>query len=145
MQFRPTGRTKAGGRQKGTPNKRALRLQELAAELGVDPFEILLRFAGNDWKGLGYASGSTTKWTASGIEYEEDVITPQMRLLAAKEAVQYLEPKRKAIEVDQTLSPEERQLVEMYREKMKALAQEELKPAQPTQEPPGIEEQTEAE
>jgi hypothetical protein len=93
------GGKKTGGRTKGTPNKDTLPLREMAERIGVNPFEVLLRFAAGDWQGLGYDKKCTTKWTGSGIEYEEDTITPLMRLTAAKEAVQYLESKRKAIEL----------------------------------------------
>jgi hypothetical protein len=84
---------------KGTPNRQTKTLLERAEAIGVDPFEILLLFAKADWKALGYDSKSTTKWTSSGIEYEEDVITPELRVTAAKEACQYMHPKRKATEL----------------------------------------------
>jgi hypothetical protein len=125
----PKGHPKWGGRKKGSANQDTQAIEERAQELGVSPFEVLLLFAKGDWQNLGYAAKCTTKWTGSGIEYEEDVITPQMRLLAAKEACQYLYPKRKAIEIGQELTPEEQVVLQMFREKMKAYAEEQTRKA----------------
>ena len=78
---------------------------EKALSLGIDPFEVLLFFAGNRWQKLGYKSA--------------DAISPELRKASAEAASQYLYPKRKAIEVTGrdggpldfylTMSPEERQ------------------------------------
>jgi hypothetical protein len=68
------GHPKAGGRQKGTPNKRTQDLMEKCVQFGVDPFEVLLDIARNSDK-------------------EEN------RAMAAKELCQYIYPKRKAIEI----------------------------------------------
>lgn len=92
------GHKKYGGKQKGNLNKRHATIVELTEKLGVDPFEILLRFAMGDWKGLGYDARSTISYTNAGIEYEDPVIKPEMRLKAAAEVCQYLHAKRKAIE-----------------------------------------------
>lgn len=67
--------------------------------LGVDPFEILLHFAKGDWKALGYEQATRTYFTAAGIEAEEEIIKPELRMHAAKEACQYVLPKRKATEM----------------------------------------------
>lgn len=91
---------KTGGRKKGTPNVRSLELAERAKKMGVDPFTVLLSFVKADWAGLGYKSETTTSFTPQGIEIEEYVITPELRVLAAKEACQYLYPKRKALEIE---------------------------------------------
>lgn len=91
---------KSGGRKKGTPNKKVRRADEIAERLGIDPFEILLRFAGGDWKGLGYEEGSKEIVTQSGDAIQVDVIGPELRQKAAKEAAKYIYPQRKAIEVD---------------------------------------------
>lgn len=92
------GQKKVGGRAKGTPNQPTRTLIEKAKEIGADPFEILLRFAAEDWQGLGYPARSETKFSPAGIEFEEYVISPQMRVKAASEACQYIHAKRKAIE-----------------------------------------------
>lgn len=105
MAFKP-GNT--AGRKKGTPNKATLPLEQKALELGVDPFEILLRFAGGDWKGLGYKSEA----------YEDGfTISPEMRLKAASEACQYLLAKKKAIELSNPDNSTFRVLIEDYSSK----------------------------
>lgn len=91
-------RPEGAGRKKGTPNKRASDLAERAKELNVDPFDVLLFFTKGDWKALGYKASTETKVNHLGIEYEVERITPEMRLQAAKEASQYIYPKRKALE-----------------------------------------------
>ena len=58
-------------------------LREKAKELNVDPFEVLLMFAGNLYKKLGYDSE----------------VPQSYRLTAAKEATKYLYPQLRAIEV----------------------------------------------
>ncbi len=92
-----------GGRQKGTKNKVNQTLNERAAALGVDPFEILLKFAAEDWKGLGYDDRTTTSYTNAGIEFEEFIIKPELRGHCAKEACKYLHAQRKHVEA--TIDP----------------------------------------
>ena len=72
---------------------------ERAQALGIDPFEILLRFAAGDWKGLGYDSDTITKYTAKGDPYEEDRISPDHRITAALGAARHILPTLKAIDV----------------------------------------------
>lgn len=69
----------------------------LADELGVSPFEILLHAAAGHWRELGYDSPTVTKMTPQG-SYEVELLPIELRLMAAKEAAQYLHPKKKAIE-----------------------------------------------
>lgn len=91
-----------GGRGKGTLNVRtrlAAQADDIAKKLGVDPFEILLKFAAADWKALGYKSETETRYSAEGSGYEVYVIEPQQRIIAAKAACEYLFPKRKSVEV----------------------------------------------
>jgi hypothetical protein len=95
---RALGSPKSGGRVKGTPNKSTAELQALADKLGVNPFEILLRFAANDWKSLGYDERTRTVFSKTGEAVELDVIEPSERIQAAKSACEYLFPKRKAVE-----------------------------------------------
>lgn len=83
-----------GGRKKGVPNRKTRPLLEKAAELGVDPFEILLLIAKGDWERLGYKT------------LAEANLTLQMRQSAASDCCQYLYPKRKAIEMPIT-NPED--------------------------------------
>jgi hypothetical protein len=91
-------KTPGSGRKKGTPNKKTLDAEAIAKKIGCNPFEVLLRFAANDWEGLGYPDETYTKMS-NGCPYEVAYIEPETRLKAAKEAAEYLYPKRKAIEV----------------------------------------------
>lgn len=92
-------KTPGSGRKKGTPNKEVVPLLEKCAELNCDPFEILLLFAKGDWRALGYPSPERVKTvTESGFEITEDIISADLRASSAKEACQYIHPKRKAIE-----------------------------------------------
>lgn len=95
---KPSGSSKTGGRKKGTPNKATQTLKEKADQFGVDPFEILLRIAKADWKGLGYDKPTRTMLTKLGDDIEVDVIEPGLRVTAAKAACEYIYPKRKAID-----------------------------------------------
>lgn len=103
-------RPEGAGRKKGTLNKSTATLVELTQKLNVDPFEILLKFAAEDWKGLGYPARTKISYTNAGIEFEEYIIEPQMRVKAASDACQYLHAKRKAIE--QTVDP---QLIDIFK------------------------------
>ena len=87
------------GRKKGSKNLKSFNAEILAHQLGVDPVEILLRFADGDWKGLGYKSQTTIAYTGQGIEYEKYEIEAETRMLAAKEAAKYLYSPKKIIEV----------------------------------------------
>jgi hypothetical protein len=70
--------------------------RQKAEELGVDPFELLLRFAS------GKLDGVLT-------EEEQKRVSPGMRLAAIMEATQYLHPKRRSIDIaPPPPSPEER-------------------------------------
>ncbi len=94
-------RAKGAGRKKGGLNKDRIPLIDKCAELGCDPFEVLIRFAAGDWRGLGYQAGQKIKTIMSNGEIlYEDVISPDLRGMCAKEACQYIYPKRKALEID---------------------------------------------
>lgn len=92
------------GRPKGSANKKTEALADLAAKIGVHPFEILCRFAANDWKGLGMvpireAIPNETGAATSKREFRDiSPISSDLRIHAAKEACKYLYPQRKAIE-----------------------------------------------
>jgi hypothetical protein len=108
------GDPKTGGRKKNTPNRVTLPLMERAAALKCDPFEILCRFAMGDWKKLGYEAETRTVFAPAGIEMEEPVIKPELRMQAAKEACQYLYPKRKAIEIEDKREKETQKFVVLW-------------------------------
>lgn len=92
-------RAENAGRKKGTPNKDSLPLEQKAKELGIDPFEILLRFAAGDWEGLGYDNECYISENAGGSTKIGYTIPPELRSKAAAEASQYLYPKKKALEI----------------------------------------------
>jgi hypothetical protein len=71
------GLPKSGGRQRGTPNKRTHELAEKLQELGCDPIEGLARIA---------LSNETA---------------PELKVRCYAELVQYVHPKRKAMELGQ--------------------------------------------
>lgn len=91
---RPPG----AGRKKGTPNKNTAPAKQTAERLGIDLFETLCLFANGDWKALGYEKGTETKSAGAGVTFEVDLITINHRLSAISEALQYVMPKRKAID-----------------------------------------------
>ncbi len=91
---------KTGGRRPGALNlktKFGPKAEETAKRLGVDPFEILLLFASNDWKALGYNSATREVATKGGGFVEVDTIQPIERIAAAKSACPYLLPTKQAI------------------------------------------------
>lgn len=87
------------GRRTGTPNKKTLDARSLAERLKIDPLEILFHFANKDWKALGYEEETTTKVLKDGGTIQIERITAEMRLTAAKEAVRYVYPQTKAVEL----------------------------------------------
>ena len=89
--------TKTGGRKKGTRNKNSVIIEEMAIKLGVSPFEVLLRFADGDWKGLGYENECYFSEKPDGAVKMGYVITPESRLKAAESAAKYLYPQKQAI------------------------------------------------
>lgn len=87
------------GRKKGTPNKDTRTLQEKAAALGCDPFEVLIYFAKGDWEALGYKNSERVVSTSENGVTTAPVISAELRQKSAKDACEYLYPKRKAVEV----------------------------------------------
>lgn len=85
--------------RKGVPNKCSFQAKQIAEEMGVDPFRVLLMIVSDDWEGLGYSSPTYLKYDKSGeSSWEEDRITLDHRLTAAKEATKYLHQQLKAVE-----------------------------------------------
>ena len=89
MAFKP-GHKKVGGRVKGTPNKKTCLAEDMAKEMGVDPFKLLLMFCGNKFEDLGYSQS----------------IPMDLRLSAIKDACNYIIPKRKTIELQTDSTPD---------------------------------------
>lgn len=90
------GHGKVGGRQKGTTNKRNQEIYDLAEELGCSPAKILMLFASNDFKSLGYPEYEE-KLTKDGTVYVR-TISPELRKAAASDLMPYLYGKRKPID-----------------------------------------------
>ena len=79
---------------------RTVELFEIAQEEGCNPYRVLLWFAKGDYKALGlpeYQSRVIGKGKDQEM-IEELTISPELRQKSAKDACEYLFPKRKAIE-----------------------------------------------
>ncbi len=88
------------GRPKGSQNKETIDAKALSQRLGIDPFEILLLFAAGRWQELGYENAEKEVKVAGGSSYFVDQISAELRVNAAKDAANYLLPKRKSLEFD---------------------------------------------
>lgn len=83
------------GRQKGATNHRTRLVTEIAARVSIDPLEVLFKLAAGDWKGLGYDNECFFAEKPDGAVKMGYTISVETRLMAAKEAAQYLYPKKK--------------------------------------------------
>lgn len=110
----------SSGRKKGTPNKANIEIAQLALSIGMDPVEILLRVANEDWKGLGYPSRTVIRKNPNGMVTEEYVIPPSVRIDAAKAVMPYIHMKRQTIH--HTIAPEQAEALK----KVENLSNEEL-------------------
>jgi hypothetical protein len=90
-------KTPGSGRKAGVPNLPTKTLVEKAAAMGCDPFEILLHFARGDWAALGYETGERVKSFSEHGDVYEFTISPDLRARAARDACDYLYPRRKAV------------------------------------------------
>jgi hypothetical protein len=95
------GMGRLGGRAKGTPNKKTQELMDKAEELGADPYTVLLLFTKNDHEALGYDKHTVVGVSKSGEAIEGLTISPELRAQCARDACQYIYPKRKAVELSQ--------------------------------------------
>lgn len=98
---KPKGSTKTGGRQKGTLNKNTCDAADIAARLGVHPFEVICHTVAGNWKALGYKTAQVEQCTPDGGVLLKDRISLDMRLKAAIEACKYLHSQLKAVEIKQ--------------------------------------------
>ncbi len=87
------------GRRAGTKNKRTEEAQALCERLGVDPLEILLLMAKGDWKALGYEDKQKLIPIGDGQTLLVDRIDEQLRQKAAKDALPYVRPQLKSVEL----------------------------------------------
>jgi hypothetical protein len=85
------------GRPKGSLNARTVDLLEISQRLDCNPFEVLIHFAKGDFEALGYEKHKIRVTKDGGTEMEL-TIAPELRQRSAKDACEYLFPKRKAIE-----------------------------------------------
>lgn len=92
------GGEKTGGRKKGTPNKNSQKLIDRANELGINPFEILLHFAAGNAEEMGMKP-TLTRYNITGQPYTIETIPVELRQKAAKDACEYIYPKRKSIDI----------------------------------------------
>lgn len=109
--------TRKGGRAVGTPNKRTSDLLDIANRLDCNPFEVLILFAKGDYAALGYEEKERIVTKDSIVE--KYTITPELRQRSAKDACEYLHPKRKAVE--HTFNPNEMNDDELIAETAKVL------------------------
>lgn len=112
-------RPEGAGRKAGTPNKKTQKLHEIADQLGVSPFEVLLLVVKADWKALGYSTATISRVLKDGSVFEEERISLETRLAAAKETAKYLYPQRKAVELSTDEDKGFRIVVEEYVRKEK--------------------------
>lgn len=105
-----------GGRTKGTPNRRSADLHEMIGKCGLNgkdgmhPLELLLYVVNDNTEALGYEDilrqecGDDEKELAKLTKLKKKIkrlhFPLHMRMEAAKDALPYLEAKRKALEVD---------------------------------------------
>lgn len=98
------------GRKPGTVNKKTADLHEIAERLECNPFEVLILFAKRDWEALKLPEW-TDKMGKDGAFVREATISPELQQKSAKDACEYLYPKRKAVEhsgaVDTNVSVEQ--------------------------------------
>lgn len=113
--------TRYGGRAKGKANESTERLREIAKKHNCDPFEVLIMFAAGDYAGLGYSEFETTTGKDGSI-YETYTIKPELRAKCAEKACEYIESKRKAVEI--RLDDDTKDKLQTYEEYLKSLNKE---------------------
>lgn len=115
-------RHEKAGRKKNTPNLSTQYLAEMAEELGLHPFKILLLFAGGRFQDLGYESNMKLEVTKDGVK-ETERITAELRVAAASQAARYLYCQRKATDI--TIDDKQRAALDQY-EKLKNVPKADL-------------------
>lgn len=93
----PIKKKKYGGRAKGTPNKSTSHIQERCEALGLEPIDAIILFAKGDYEALKLPQ-YYEKQGFGGTTTMEPSITVDHRIDCLKTLIQYLYPKRKAIE-----------------------------------------------
>lgn len=90
---------KTGGRKKGTKNKFMFKPEVTAENLGIDPFELCLKYAVGDWQGAGFQEEHIFIEKPDGAVAARPSITPEMRFAAIKEACKYLYPTKQSTDI----------------------------------------------
>lgn len=85
--------------RKGIPNKDVSFIIETCERLKCDPVEILCFVANGDWKALGYKGPTQQQVGMGGVKVEVPVIQLDHRIDSAKKLMDFIYPKRKAIEL----------------------------------------------
>jgi hypothetical protein len=85
--------------RKGIPNKDVSFIIETCERLKCDPVEILCYVANGDWKSLGYKGPTQQQVGMGGVKVEVPVIQLDHRIDSAKKLMDFIYPKRKAIEI----------------------------------------------
>ncbi len=93
----PIKKKKYGGRVKGTPNKDTSYIQERCNALGLEPIDAIIYFAMGNYEALKLPE-YFEKQGFQGITTMEPSISVDHRIDCLKTLVQYIYPKRKAVE-----------------------------------------------
>lgn len=86
--------------RKGIPNKDTQYIVDLCQKHNLCPVEVLINVAKGDYKALGYKQMTIKKVAFGGNLFEEDRITLDHRIDATKKLIDYIYPKRKAVQIE---------------------------------------------
>lgn len=89
---------KVSGRKAGTPNRKTEEFFDKCAQHSHDPILFNILVAKNDWAALGYLSPTILVTNKNGQTFEEDRISIEARLSANNKLLDFMYPKRKALE-----------------------------------------------
>lgn len=90
---------KTGGREKGSINKKTQQAIDICNKHNFDALEFLVLVAKGDATKLGYTSNTAIKMGKGGVVVEEDVITMNHRIDAARQVCNKTYPDIKSVEV----------------------------------------------
>lgn len=100
MKFKPGDKKPINsGRKKGKLNAKTEHFFEICEKMNHDPVTFNVMLAQNDWQSLGYPNRTFTSFTKSGETFETDYISVNDRVSANNKLLEFMYPKRKAIEV----------------------------------------------
>lgn len=90
---------KSGGRVRGVVNKRTQLAIDICNKHDFDPLEFLVLVAKGDATKIGYSSNTAIKIGKGGVVIEEDVITMNHRIDAARLICNKTHPDIKSVEI----------------------------------------------